>query len=170
MATDRTIRTWILERLPDDLFDGEPEVTIDKDEILVVGPIAPPDLDDEADDEDREAARDARISKFREATRKQRMGVARQAEQRFDRKVSWGVRVGDTRALFTHLSVPVMTRLRITERAVLDTLLDAGVARSRSDALAWCVRWVARNQDEWLTELRDAFTAVEEVRAKGPDA
>jgi hypothetical protein len=55
------------------------------------------------------------------------------------------------------------------ERAVLDTLIDAGVARSRSDALAWCVRLVGRNQEKWINELRDALVNVEKVRSEGPD-
>jgi hypothetical protein len=54
------------------------------------------------------------------------------------------------------------------ERRVLDTLVDAGVARSRSHALAWCVRLVADRQEEWLRDLRDALTAVERVRGEGP--
>jgi hypothetical protein len=72
------------------------------------------------------------------------------------------------RVLFTTLSVPVMTRLRMAERAVLDVLEDAGAARSRSEALAWCVRMVGENLDEWLRDLRKAFDRVEEVRARGP--
>ena len=64
--------------------------------------------------------------------------------------------------------VPVMTRLRQPERRVLDTLVDAGVARSRSEALAWCVRLVGQNADEWLAELRDALLHVERARAAGP--
>ena len=62
----------------------------------------------------------------------------------------------------------LMTRLRQPERAVLDTLVDAGVAKSRSDALAWCVKLVGSHTDEWLTQLRDAMTEVERVRATGP--
>ena len=61
-----------------------------------------------------------------------------------------------------------MTRLRMPERRVLDTLVDAGVARSRSHALAWCVRLVADKQDEWLKDLREALTNVEKVRGEGP--
>ena len=53
-------------------------------------------------------------------------------------------------------------------RAVLDVLEDAGVARSRSEALAWCVRMVGANLDEWLRDLRTAFEHVERVRARGP--
>jgi hypothetical protein len=70
--------------------------------------------------------------------------------------------------MFTTLSVPVMTRLRQSERRVLDTLVDAGVARSRSDALAWCVRLTGEHTDAWLSELRDALRRVEEVRSQGP--
>ncbi len=75
---------------------------------------------------------------------------------------------GGQREMFTTLSVPVMTRLRQPERRVLDTLVDGGVARSRSDALAWCVRLVGKNADEWLGELREALQHVERARAAGP--
>jgi hypothetical protein len=63
-----------------------------------------------------------------------------------------------------------MTRLRMPERRVLDTLIDAGVARSRSEALAWCVRLVGENEGEWIGRLRDAFEAVQAVRREGPAA
>jgi hypothetical protein len=72
--------------------------------------------------------------------------------------------------MFTTFSVPVMTRLRQPERLVLDTLVDAGVARSRSDALAWCVRLVGEHEDSWLTDLREALRKVEQVRAEGPQS
>ena len=64
----------------------------------------------------------------------------------------------------------MITRLRQPQRQVLDTLFDAGVARSRSEALGWCVRLVGQHADDWLTELREAMTAVADVRAKGPAA
>ena len=72
--------------------------------------------------------------------------------------------------MFTRLSVPVMTRLQQPQRRVLDTLVEAGVARSRSDALAWCVRLVAQHEGEWLTELDSAMASVRTARAKGPAA
>ena len=94
--------------------------------------------------------------------------MAREAERRFERKVSWGAPIGDTAALFTHLAVPVMTRLRQPQRQVLDTLVAAGVARSRADALQWCVRLVGQHTDDWLRDLRAAMENVHAVREQGP--
>jgi Arc/MetJ-type ribon-helix-helix transcriptional regulator len=71
---------------------------------------------------------------------------------------------------FTHIAVPVMTRLKQPERQVLDTLVESGVARSRSDALAWSVRLVGQHAEEWLTKLRAAMTEVDDLRAQGPEA
>ncbi len=157
---------WFAGRLPDEWFTAAPTVTIDREEIVLVGTIAAPSV--EGDAAARAAAEAGRIDRFREQTREQRMAVAREAEHRYGRKVAWGATCGETTKLFTTLSVPVMTRLRQAERIVLDTLVDAGVARSRSDALAWCVRLVGRNTDAWLRELRAALEAVERVRASGP--
>jgi hypothetical protein len=114
------------------------------------------------------AARTARIQRFREDTREQRMRIADEAENNTGRKVAWGARCGDEEKIFTTLAVPVMTRLRMRERQTLDTLVGAGVARSRSDALAWCVRLVREHEGEWIDQLRAALVAVEEARATGP--
>jgi len=162
-----TVTGWFTGRVPDGWFIGPPEVMVDREEIFVVGAIAPPELAD-GDDEADAAARTARARRMREDTREARMAIAAEAEHRFDRKVSWGVTCGPDRFDFTSLAVPVMTRLRIGERAVLDTLLEAGVARSRSEALAWCVRLVERNQSEWIGALREALVHVERTRADGP--
>ncbi len=170
MTTTEEIRGWLVGRLPEDWFDGAPEVTVDREEITVVGALRVPDLPAEASDVERAAAVRGRVRGFREDTRDRRIEIAREIEHRTGRKVSWGVSVGDDRVLFTTLSVPVMTRLRQPERAVLDTLVDAGVARSRSEALAWCVKLVGRHSDEWLASLRSAMTEVERLRAAGPDA
>lgn len=116
------------------------------------------------------AAALGRARRFREETRDARIEIAREVEHTFGRKVSWGVRCGDEKVMFTTLSVPVMTRLRQPERRVLDTLVEAGVARSRSDALAWCVRLVGEHEEAWLGELREALQRVEQVRAAGPQA
>jgi hypothetical protein len=161
---------WFAGRLPDGWFIGAPDVRYDRDEILVVGTIGEPDLGSGSDDDANAAARRSRVEQFREETRAQRMQIADSAEERFGRKVAWAVECGGDRHVFTSLGVPVMTRLRMDERAVLDTLVDASVARSRSEALAWCVRLVAEHQTEWIGELREALKAVEKVRNTGPGA
>jgi hypothetical protein len=159
---------WFAGRLPDGWFTGAPEITVDREEIVIVGEL--PALEGEfADDAARAAAESGRISRFREQTRDERIEVARQAEHRYGRKVAWGAKLGGTTELFTTLSAPVMTRLRQSERLVLDTLVDAGVARSRSEALAWAVRLVGEHADTWLTELRQAMQKVNDVRSQGPD-
>ena len=161
-----SIESWFAGRLPEGWFTEAPTVTVDRDEVLVVGRIAPPEAT--ADPAAQAEAEAGRISRFREETRDARIAVAREAEHRFGRKVAWGVEAGDSRQLFTTLSVPVMTRLRQPERQVLDTLVDSGVARSRSEALAWCVKLVGRNADAWLAELRQAMESVQKVREQGP--
>lgn len=152
MSSNDEIRTYFEARIPPSWFSGRPTLQWDDDEILCVGTLPPGTTPDG----------------FREATRSERVTIAGEAEKRFGRKVSWGVERDGTTTLFTNLSTPVMTRLRLRERAVLDTLIDAGVARSRSEALAWCVKLVGRHEAEWLAELREALAGVEEVRAGGP--
>jgi hypothetical protein len=156
---------WLSARLPGDWFTGAPTVTVDREEILVVGELAAPEGSDETT---RDAAAEGRIGRFREQTREARMTIADEAEARYGRKVAWGASIGDTRMLFSHLAVPVMTRLRQGERRVLDTLVDSGVARSRSEALAWCVRLVGEHTEEWLSGLRTAMSEVDKLRAEGP--
>lgn len=164
------LRGWFAGRVPEDLFEELAELTVDREEITVIGRIPEPRLAEGASDAERESAVQGRIQEFRDRTREARVEVAREAEHQFRRKVSWGVECGGERALFTHVAAPVMTRLRQPERQVLDTLIAGGVARSRSDALAWCVRLVQRHTDDWLTELRDSLEHVQRVRAQGPDA
>ncbi|HYJ60038.1 MAG TPA: hypothetical protein VE032_01070 [Actinomycetota bacterium] len=168
-AGDEQVRGWFAGRIPDGWFTEAPEVTYDRDEILVVGTLAAPTVAEGASEEERHAAAAARIDGHREDTRRQRMAIADDAERAFGRKVSWGAVCGDTRRLFTVQAVPAMTRLRLGERRVLDTLVESGVARSRSHALAWCVRLVGEKQEEWLGDLREALKAVEQVRSEGPD-
>ena len=172
MSTE--IRAWFTGRLPDEWFASPAEVTVDREEITIIGTLAVPEADTEGGTEAEPAAGTAaaegRIKRFREETRARRIEIASEAERKFGRKVSWGARCGSVAEMFTTLSVPVMTRLRQAERRVLDTLVDAGVARSRSDALAWCVRLTGEHADAWLAELREALRRVEEVRAQGPQA
>jgi hypothetical protein len=159
---------WFAGRLPESWFDGDPTVVVDREEITVVGKLA-----DDAGKDESEARAEGRASRFREETRSERMSIADEAQDRYGRKVSWGVEVGSKdgteRILFTHIAVPVMTRLKQPERQVLDTLVDAGVARSRADALAWSVKLVGEHTEEWLAKLRNAMSAVDDLRTQGPD-
>jgi len=154
---------WFAGRLPDEWF-GDVEVRVDREEITVIGTLAEPQTEGAAEG----AAAEGRIGRFREDTKARRIAIAQEAETRYGRKIAWGVRHGDVESLFTHLAVPVMTRLRQPERQVLDTLVDSGVARSRSDALAWSVRLVGEHADEWLGQLREAMAEVDKLRGEGP--
>jgi len=170
------VAAWITGAVPDDWFTAAPEVVVDRDEILIVGALAVPKHDTsaaddtEANEAERAAGERGRISSFREDTRERRIRIAQQIEHRYRRKVAWGVVCGGSRELFTTHSAPVMTRLRQPERQVLDTLVDAGVARSRSEALAWCVRLVGEHSDQWLADLRTAMGTVADLRRQGPTA
>ena len=161
---------WFAGRLPEGWFTGPPEVSVDDEEVLVVGTLEEPEVPEGAEEGAREAARLARIKRFREDTRQPRMRIADEAERFFGRKVSWGASAGASRRLFTTVNAPVMTRLRMPDREVLDTLIEAGVARSRSEALAWCVRLVGQHQADWIADLREALTHVQKVRSEGPKA
>ena len=152
---------WFGDALPDGWFADGPRVRFDSDEILITGDLGAPGagLDSEQ-----------QIVAFREATREQRMEIADRAQAKFRRTVSWGVECGDSQVRFTTLNAPAMTRLRLDERAVLDSLIHGGVARSRSEALAWCVRLVGQHEGDWIAELTDAVEAVKRVRDDGPQA
>ncbi len=169
MNDGESIRGWLTGRLPTDWFASDPAVTVDRDEILVIGRLSPPDTAADVSEAERTAAEHGRIKAFREDTREQRIAIARELEHRTGRKVAWGAECGGSSTVFTSLAAPVMTRLRQPERLVLDTLVESGVARSRADAVGWCVRLVQRNAEEWLGELRLAMERVQEVRAQGPD-
>ncbi len=158
---------WLTGRLPSDWFVGTPKVSVDREEIVVIGELPAPEGAES--DQPSAAAAEGRIGRFREDSRDERMTIADEAQARYGRKVSWGASIGGTTILFTHLAVPAMTRLRHDERQVLDTLVDAGVARSRSDALAWCVRLVGEHTEEWLAGLREAMSNVDKLRAEGPN-
>ena len=146
------IQALVQAKVPEGWFTGPPKVEADEEEILVMG-VLPGEQG---------------VDAFREATREQRIAIAREAEARFGRPVSWGVERDGATTLFTTQAAPVMTRLRLRERAVLTTLIDAGIARSRSEALAWCVKLVERHQADWLAELREALAGVAQVRVGGP--
>ncbi|WP_214103706.1 hypothetical protein [Acrocarpospora catenulata] len=169
MNAEEQLKGWFTGRLPEGWFTERPEIVLDREEITVLGALPPLTVVDDLPEVERAAALEGYVERFREETRERRIDIAREAEHRFRRKVSWGVTVGPETVMFTTLSVPVMTRLRQPERQTLDTLVAAGVARSRSDALAWCVRLVGKHTDTWLADLRDALQHVDRVRAEGPD-
>lgn len=169
MTDQGQVAGWLQGRLPDDWFTEPVEVSVDREEILIVGTLATPEgVEGEPDGPEATEAAQGRISRFREDTRDQRIAIARETEHKFGKKVAWGVKCGPVRTTFTHLAVPVMTRLRQSERQVLDTLVEAGVARSRADALAWCVRLVGQHTQPWLEELQEALTSVQRLRDQGP--
>ncbi|MCW2539848.1 MAG: hypothetical protein JWN95_1573 [Frankiales bacterium] len=155
--------SWFAGRLPSNWFVSAPQVSVDREEIIVTGELPAVEGDDS------EAAATGRISRFREDTRAERIEIAAQAQARYGRTVAWAVRIGEHGQLFSHLAVPVMTRLRQPQRQVLDTLVDAGVARSRSEALSWAVTLVGEHADEWLSGLREAMAEVDKLRSQGPD-
>jgi len=163
------ITSWFAGRLPSEWTATPPSIDVDRDEITVTITIDAPTTAADPSDIDVSEVTIGRIAAFRDDTRERRMAIAREAEHRFERKVSWAVACGDRTELFTNVAAPVMTRLRQPERRVLDTLIEANIARSRADALAWCVRLVGKNADEWLSELRAALGNVEQVRSTGPD-
>ena len=167
-STVERLRGWLTGRMPEEWLDGAIDVKLDREEITVIVPIAVPQTAEGASEAELAAAWEGRSRRFREETRQHRIEIAREAQHTYGRKVSWGVRAADRIVMFTTFSVPVMTRLRQNERLVLDTLVDAGVARSRSDALAWCVRLVGEPEDSWLGDLREALQRVEQIRAEGP--
>ena len=167
MSRTNDIEGWFRGRIDDGWFTAL-EVRVDKDEILVLGTLATPSLAEDGDDDARRVAASARINGFREDTRERRIVIANEAEHLFGKKVSWGAVCDGLERRFTVANVPVMTRLFFDERQVLDTLIDAGIARSRSEALAWCVKLVGANQAEWIDALRAAVADVEKVRSEGP--
>ena len=165
--TTEELDTWFRENLPADWFTGPVAITHDRDEIVVIGDLAVPEP---VDGEEAATTHRAAMKTFRSETRPDRIAIAAEAQEEFERIVSWGVTCGDRRKQFKSASVPVMSRLHMEERAVLDTLIDAGVARSRSEAIGWVVRLVAENEADWINRLRDAMQSVEAVRAEGPDS
>jgi hypothetical protein len=166
MALIDEVKGWLGGRLPKDWYTGTPEVRMDEDEIWVVGTL--PEVPGSGGADAASAARQGAIQRHREETREQRVKIADEARQRFKRNLAWGARIGDQVLIFTHMAIPVATRLSLPEREVLDTLVRSGVARTRAHALAWCVRLVAKNESGWIGELKEALSKVGDVRAQGP--
>lgn len=162
MSQRDEIKGWLSGRMPAE-WGTVSEIRMDEHEILVTVRIPEPQGEGDA-----EAARNGRIQQFRESTRGDRMQIAEEAQRKYGKVLSWSAQCGDTIQLFAHLALPVMTRLRIAEREVLDSLVSAGIARSRAHALAWCVALVRKHESDWLKELREAMESVRRVSAQGP--
>ncbi len=143
---------WFGRRLPTGWTTGPPQIDLDREEILILLPLP---------DEDGPAG-------FRERTREQRIALGRSAEEQFGRKVSWGAMTPGGRQTFTRVETPVTAPLGLGERRVLDTLVAGGVAASRSDAVAWCIRLVGRHEADWLQDLDDAAASVEGAPTERP--
>ena len=90
------VAAWLTGRLPDDWYEGTPEVKVDRDEIVVVGELTAPAVEGDPDAAAQQAAVAGRITRFREETRGKRMAIAQEAEERYGRKVAWGAKIGDT--------------------------------------------------------------------------
>jgi hypothetical protein len=154
---DEDLQHWVAQQLPDTLTAAPPELRRYADELLIMLQVAAPD-------DPAEAAN--LIARLREESRGLRIGIAREIERTQRLPVAWGMRAGEVETLFTSRTAPVMTRLGRAERDVLDTLVAAGVAETRSGALAYAVRAFAAEHGEWLSEVRQAIAEVDRVRAR----
>jgi len=160
------LQSWLQERAPANLLAGPPEITIYDDEAVIVLPLVTAELNDALTDEELRAIERSLIAQRREETRPWRIKQARELQSKLGRSVAWGMRAGASETLFSTRSVPVMTRLGRTERDVLDTLVAAGVADTRSAALAYAVRAFAAEHTDWLDEVREAIAQVDQVRGR----
>lgn len=159
------LQGWLEARLPEELRAAPPEIRLYDDEMVVLltsaalvsaGPSA----------EERRTAEERRIDELREETRPLRIRLARDLQAAAGRPVAWGLRIGATEVLFTSRTVPVMTRLGRAERELLDTLVAAGVAETRSAALGYVVRAFAAEHSEWLADMRAAIAQMHSVRGR----
>jgi hypothetical protein len=146
------VADWFGQRIPAAWTSRPAVVDLDRDEILVLLPLAD----------------DVSPGEFRQRTRDQRIALARTAEETFGRKVSWGTLGPGARHLFTTVRTPVTSQLALPERRVLDTLVAAGVAADRADAVAWCVRQVGRHEADWLGDLDDGARSAPGTTAEPP--
>src|SRR5256885_7239757 len=86
-----SIKGWFAGRLPDGWFAGV-QVAVEDDQIVVIGTL--PETKLGSTPEEKEGAAAGRIARFREETRGSRIGIAREAEERFKKYVTWGAKLG----------------------------------------------------------------------------
>ena len=96
-----TIGGWFAGRVPDDWFAGAPEVTLEGEQAVVVGTLPEVELVSGTSEAARTAAAQGRIARFRQDTRRERIWIAREAEELFKKNVTWGARSGATKLTFT---------------------------------------------------------------------
>lgn len=148
------LSAWFAERLPAEWLCGPAQIEVDREEAVVVLPLA------ERYDS----------GEFRDATRGKRIQLAQQAEEAFGLKISWGTTKDGRRRLFTTVRTAVAVPLAMRERQILDGLVAAGVAADRTEAVAWCIRLVGHHESDWLRDLRDAVAAAPPGRRDRPVA
>src|SRR5467141_2125940 len=85
-----SIKGWFAGRLPDGWFSGV-EVAVEDDQVVVIGTL--PETGLGSSPEEKEGAAAGRIARFREETRGQRIGIAREAEERFKKNITWGAKL-----------------------------------------------------------------------------
>jgi hypothetical protein len=88
-----SVKGWFAGRLPDGWFTGA-EVSVEDDQIVVIGELPEAGLPATSSAEEKEGAAAGRIARFREETRGERIGIAREAEERFHKYVTWGAKLG----------------------------------------------------------------------------
>jgi hypothetical protein len=155
---------WLLSQLPASVAGGNPEITIEADELLIILNLNTDSLKGEG-----EALRKREqelIERQRSETRKLRIQLGRHLEQISGCVVSWGMRAGGTVQRFTMNTATVMTRLSAPERQVLDTLIAANVANTRSAALAYVVRTFAAEHQDWLNRVQEAARHMANLRTQ----
>ncbi|MDE3075391.1 MAG: hypothetical protein KGJ86_08170 [Chloroflexota bacterium] len=157
------LKEWLLNHLPATVAAAEPDISVDGDEILIVLKLNTSSI---AEEQNRPEAERALIERRRNETRGLRTQAGRRLGRSFGRAVSWGMQAGDSLELFTNNTAPVMTRLSRQERHVLDALITAKVANTRSGALGYVVRTFAAEHQEWLAEVQEAMSRVAGLREK----
>ena len=155
---------WLLSQLPASVTGSDPEITLDADELLIILNLNTDSLKDGC--EALKKREQELIERRRSETRKLRIQLGRQLEEISGCAVSWGMQAGGTVELFTMNTVAVMTRLSHAERQVLDTLIAANVANTRSAALAYIVRAFAIEHQEWLNQAQEAAKHMANLRTQ----
>lgn len=94
-----SIKGWFAGRLPDGWFSGV-DVSIEDDQIVVLGKLVE-EAPAQGDAAYQEGYAAGRIGRFRDDSRRDRIGIAREAEERFGRYVTWGAALGGVTKRFT---------------------------------------------------------------------